>query len=153
MLALFPNNTWKSAATDEHGEARLDLHSVNLPMTVFAAGTGVAGHVEHDWLPSQRPLAVELSPMPSGGSVIFAESTGDIPGLFGRLNPILDTLQRTYLYASNIAINGGEPQPVTFLPETEELHLTDANGRERLVRILAIRGRTSVLEYRAVESA
>lgn len=153
VLALFPNNTWKSAATDEHGEARLDLHSVNLPMTVFVAGTGVAGHVEHDWLPSQRPLAVELSPMPSGGSVIFAESTGDIPGLFGRLNPILDTLQRTYLYASNIAINGGEPQPVTFLPETEELHLTDADGHERLIRILAIRGRTSVLDYRTVESA
>ena len=152
VLALFPNGTWKSAVTDVDGEAHLDLHSLNLPLTVFVAGNGVAAHVERGWLPSERPLAVELHTLTTGGSVVFAESTGHIPGLTGRLNPILDAHQRTYLYASNIAINGGEQQPVTFEPESQELHLVDADGHEQLVRIVAISGRSSVLEYRGVGS-
>ena len=45
--------------------------------------------------------------------------------LSGRLNPIRDTRDRTYLYASNIAIDEGKPQPVSFL-FGEQLRLTDA---------------------------
>ena len=153
VQALFPNNTWKSAVTDELGESRLDLHSVNLPMTVFVARSGVAAYVEREWLPSERSLAIELTPLPEGGSVVFSESTGHIPGLSGRLNPILDTHLRTYLYASNIAIDGGVQQPVTFAPGAEELHLMDADGNEKFVRIVAISGRSSLLEYRDAESS
>ncbi len=148
VLALFPNRTWKRAATNLEGEARLDLHSVNLPMTVFAAADGIAAHVERDWIPAERGLAIEVNALPNGGSVVFAESTGHIPGLTGRLNPILDTSNRTYLYATNIAINGGQQQPVTFAPEAEELHLVDADGKERFVRIIAVSGRSSLLEYK-----
>ena len=147
VLALFPNNTWKRARTDGGGEARLDLHSVHLPMTVFVACDGHAGHVERDWLPMQRALAVALSPKFGGGSAVFAESTGCLPGLSGRLNPILDTSNRTYLYASNIAVNGGQQQPVPFIPGEEELHLTDADGRSLIVRITAVAGRSSLLDY------
>ena len=148
VLALFPNKTWKRASTDRHGEARLDLNSVHLPMTVFAAAEGCAAYVERDWIPSERPLAIELAALPDGGSVVFAEATGHIPGLMGRLNPILDTSNRTYLYASNIAIDGGRQQPVPFVPGEEELRLTDANGHDLLVRVAAITGRSSLLEYR-----
>ena len=147
VLALFPNNTWKRASTDADGEARLDLHSVHLPMTVYGAADGCAAHIERDWIPSERALAIDLAALPGGGSVMFPEGTGDIPGLLGRLNPILDTSDRTYLYASNIAINGGRQQPVRFVPGEEELRLTDANGHELLVRVAAITGRSSLLEY------
>ena len=147
VLALFPNNTWKRATTDADGEARLDLHSVHLPMTVYVAADGCVAHVDRDWIPSERSLAVELVALPGGGSVMFPEGTGDIPGLLGRLNPILDTSGRTYLYASNIAINGGRQQPVRFVPGEEVLRLTDANGHELLVRVAAITGRSSLLEY------
>ena len=147
VLALFPNNTWKRASTDADGEARLDLHSVHLPMTVYGAADGCAAHIERDWIPSERALAIDLAALPGGGSVMFPEGTGDIPGLLGRLNPILDTSARTYLYASNIAINGGRQQPVPFVPGEEELRLTDANGHELLVRVAAITGRSSLLEY------
>ena len=148
VLALFPNNTWKSAVSDEYGEAQFDFHSVNLPMTVFAASSNSAAHVERDWVPAERSLAIDLAPLSNGGSVVFSESTGHIPGLAGRLNPILDTRNRTYLYASNIAVNGGQPQPVTFSPGSEELHLMDANGRQQFVRIVAMSGRSSLVEYR-----
>ena len=148
VLALFPNNTWRRASTDGGGEARLDLHSVHLPMTVYVTADGCAAHVERDWIPSERSLAVELAALPSGGSAVFPEGTGHIPGLSGSLNPILDAHGRTYLYASNIAINGGRRQPAPFVPGGEELRLTDANGRELLVRIAAITGRSSLLDYR-----
>ena len=147
VLALFPNNTWQRDRTDAEGEAHLKLHSVHLPMTVFVASEGCAAHVEREWMPAERALAIELGPKAGGGSVVFAESTGHIPGLAGRLNPILDTNHRTYLYASNVAINGGQQQPVSFALGKEELHLTDANGFSLLVRVVAIAGRSSLLEY------
>ena len=147
VLTLFPNHTWQRDRTDAEGEAHLKLHSVHLPMTVFVASEGCAAHVEREWMPAERALAVELGPKDGGGSVVFAESTGRMPGLAGRLNPILDTNHRTYLYASNIAINGGQQQPVSFALGKEELHLTDANGLSLLVRVVAIAGRSSLLEY------
>ncbi|MCY3805355.1 MAG: putative DNA binding domain-containing protein [bacterium] len=150
VLALFPNNTWRRAGTDDAGEACLDLHSVHLPMTVFAAAEGCAASVERHWIPAERGLAIELAPLPGGGSIVFAEGTGHIPGLAGRLNPILDTSDRTYLYASNIAIDGGRQQPVPFRPGDEEMHLMDAAGAESQVRVAAISGRSSLIEYRPV---
>ena len=119
----------------------------HLPMTVFAAATGHAGHLERDWVPVQGTLAIEMQSLPNGGAVIFPEGTGYLPGLSGRLNPKRDTLDRTYLYASNIAINKGEQQPVHFMPG-EDLRLTDADGRELMVRIMAIIGRSTLVEYR-----
>lgn len=148
VLVLFPNKTWKLAVTDENGEATVSLHSVHLPMTVFVAATGFAAHVERDWVPAQASLAVELEALPEGGSVIFAESTGQIPGLRGRLNPIRDTHDRTYLYASNIAIEKGKQQPVHFTLG-EGLILTDSDGREMLVRVVEILGRSCLLEHRS----
>lgn len=149
VLALFPNKTWKQATTDENGAARIALHSTHLPMTVFAAASGFAAHCERDWVPAQKTLELELHVRPDGGSVIFPEASGHIPGLTGRLNPKLDTLGRTYLYASNIAVNEGRQQPVYFLLG-EDMHLTDADGREMLVRIVDITGRSTLVEYRLV---
>lgn len=84
----------------------------------------------------------------NGGSVIFYRPTGKIPGLSGQLNPKRDNNDRTYLYASNIAINQGQPQPVHFI-QGEDLHLTDSDGKELLVRIVTIIGNVALLEYRA----
>ena len=147
LLVLYPNKTWKRLTTDENGDAQVDLHSTHLPMTVFAAAPGFAAHLEHDWVPANRGLALEMQSLPDGGSVIFPEATGNIPGLSGSLNPKRDTSDRTYLYASNIAINEGQQQPVHFILG-EDMRLTDADGRELLVRIVAIVGRSALLEYR-----
>ena len=149
VLALFPNKTWERATTDENGEAEVDLYTTNLPMTVFAAAPGHRAHVEREWVPSQGSLAVELGPLPEGGSVIFSESTGYLPFVKGRLNPIRDNHDRTYLYASSIAIDQGKQQPVHFVLG-EDLRLTDANGREAMIRISDVVGRSALLEYRPV---
>ena len=148
LLVLFPNKTWKHATTSENGEAQIDLHTTHLPMTVYAAAPGFAAHLERDWMPEQGELEIKMQSLSDGGSVIFPEATGNIPGLSGRLNPIRDTSDRTYLYASNIAINEGKQQPVTFIPG-EDLRLTDADGKELMVRIVAIIGRSALLQYHA----
>ncbi len=147
VLALFPNKTWRHRTTDENGEVTLDLHSLHLPMTVYVAADGFCAHLEHGWIPAERMLHVDLNTLPRGGAVIFPEDTGQIPDLAGRLNPMRDQLDRTYLYASNIAINDGETQPVTFAPG-EDLRLTDAEGTKMMVRILDVTGRSALLEYR-----
>ena len=114
-------------------------------MSGFVAASDYAARVETDRIPGERALAAGLEPLPEGGSVIFAEATGHLPGLTGSLNPIRDDLDRTVLYASNIAINRGKPQPVQFAPG-EELRLTDTDGRELLVRIVAIEERSALVE-------
>ena len=147
LLVLFPNNTWKHATTDENGEAQVNLHSTHFPMTVFAAATGYAAHLERDWVPAEGGLEIEMQSLPNSGAVIFPKATGHLPGLSGRLNPKRDSHDRAYLYASNIAINEGKQQPVHFIPG-EDLRLTDANGRELVVRIVTIIGRAALVEYR-----
>lgn len=147
VLALFPNHTWQRTTTDAQGQAHLRLHSSHLPMTVFAAAPNHGACIERDWVPAERSIALEMNPLSDGGAIIFSEAAGTLPGLKGRLNPVRDSLDRTYLYASNLAINQGRAQPVHFLPG-EELRLTDADGNERWVRIIAIEGRSALVEYR-----
>ena len=124
----------------------MELFTSHLPMTVFAAAGGHAARLEREWTPSQRALTLDMQPLPDGGSVIFPESVGYLPILKGRLNPIRDTIDRTYLYASHISVNQGQPQPVHFVPG-EELRLTDAEGHEALIRILDVVGRSALVEY------
>ena len=151
VLVLFPNRTWRRAATDEAGAAVVDLRTTALPMTVFVAAPGYAAHLEQAWRPDRGALAVVLDPRPDGGSVIFPEATGNLPGLAGALNPVRDAHDRLRLYASNIVVNEGQTQPVPFVPG-EELRLTDAGGRELLVRIAGVTGRSALVEYRSVGS-
>ncbi len=147
ILALFPNKTWVRAITDQAGEAALDLYTTNLPMTIYAAGPRYSAGLKRAWIPGQGGLLIELELLESGGAAIFAQSTGHLPGLRGRLNPIRDTSDRTYLYADNIAIDEGRQQPVPFRPG-KPMRLTDAHGAEFSVTIVDILGRSSLVEYR-----
>ena len=149
VLALFPNGTWKQATTDSNGTAAFSLHSTRLPMTVFAAKSGCLPALRREWLPADGPLQLQIDLDPSAGSIIFTDGTGVIPGLQGQLNPIRDALDRTYLYASNIAINEGAPQPVIFAL-SEELRLVDAEGARFQLRIHQVIGSTALIEYRLI---
>ncbi len=149
VVALYPNKTWMKEATDESGRAKFAFHS-ELPVTAFCAAPCYRGWVAYNWRPPQ-PLAVELESLPSGGSAIFTGQTGNLPGLTGRLSPILDKLDRMHLYATNIAIDSGKPHPVHFKLK-QSLRLTDVNGFERIVRFIEMIGKSALLEYENPES-
>ena len=144
VLALYPNKTWMMEETDTSGRAHFGFHSA-LPIAVFCAAPGYRARVERSWRPP-APLSIELEALANGGSMVIPERTGHLPGLSGRLNPILDSLDRMYLYATNVAINEGRQQPVHF-KLGEAMRLTDVHGVKRLVRFVDMIGNSSVLEY------
>ncbi len=147
LVMLYPNKTWKRATTDRSGEAAVDLHTTVLPMTVLAAAPGLGARVMREWMPSRGELLIELPALSEGGAAIFTDRTGGLPGFRGRLQPVRDNHDRTSLFAYDATINRGMPQPVHFALG-EDLRLTDANGVELSVRIMAIEGRAALLEYR-----
>lgn len=90
-------------------------------------------------------VAVSLPRTDNVGSVVM-HSTGYIPGFNGYLNPILDTSGRRYLYADNIAIDGGKPQPILFAIN-EPIELEDANGVVVYATVKHIASRVALLHY------
>ena len=144
VVVLYPNKTWMEGKTDTFGRVEFGFHS-DLPITVFCATPGHAAHVERNWGPTGG-LSIQLEELPAGGSTVFTEGTGRLPGLAGRLNPILDSLDRMYLYSTNVAIDEGRQQPVYF-KLNQPLRLTDVNGVEWMVRFIEMIGNSALLEY------
>ena len=144
VVVLYPNKTWMEGTTDTFGRVVFGFHS-ELPITVLCAAREHRGRVARGWRPPD-PLAVQLEPLPLGGSVVFPEGTGHLPGLTGRLSPILDNLDRMYLYATNVAVEEGRQQPVQF-KLNRPLSLTDVNGVGRIVRFIDMIGKSALLEH------
>ncbi len=145
VLMLYPNKTYRERRTGAFGHADFLLHT-RLPMTVMCAAPGFAAAVVRDHLPNCA-LDVRLAPRPDGGSTIIADRTGHLPGIEGRLNPTLDRLDRTYLYAANIAVNNGAQQPVHFALN-EPLRVTDSLGATATLWFREIMGGSCVFDYR-----
>src|ERR1700676_3900080 len=122
------------AVSDNAGIAR--VMTLDEVVSVFCALDGFSSYYQKDYNPS-TPLKIRLKKSPRGGSVIFADGTGSITGLSGWLNPILDTEARTYLYAVNIAIDGGKAQPVTFVLDSP-MTLEDLDGHRVEIKIVSI---------------
>ena len=145
VLMIFPNKTCREMHTDAIGRAKFELHT-KLPMTVFCAADGFKAHVEREYLPGDL-LEVEMLPSTDGGSQIIANGSGQLQRLRGRLNPILDNLDRAYLYANSISINEGRSQPVQF-KLNESLRLTDSFGTKATLCFREMVGSSSVFDYR-----
>ena len=145
VLMLYPNRTYREARTDAFGRAEFVLYA-RLPMTVLCAAKGFAAHVTRDYQPGE-PLDIRMDPVTDGGSLIIANRTGRLPGIRGRLNPIIDTLDRTHLYADNVALNDGETQPVRFALN-EPVRLTDSLGASATVWFREVAGASCVFDYR-----
>lgn len=143
LVAIADNNTTKTGKTDSSGVAILTI-PVRRSYQLLVAHPDFPGAVIPSWDPAED-IQVSLAPTEDTGSVV-CHSTGYIPGLEGRLNPILDTSNRTYLYADNIAINGGENQPTTF-KVNHPFELEDCNGVVMQVRVLHIQGHTSLIQF------
>lgn len=145
VLAEYPNGTYRVGESDADGDCRLRLYRTDQPMVVLAAAEGYLP-VNETVVPDEAAgLDLVMEPSPDDrNSVLFTRSTGHIPGVEGRLNPVNDG--RTFLYAGNIAVDGRVASPLPF-EVGQTLHLTDVNGVETDVRFVVVRGQFSLLEY------
>lgn len=143
VTAIADNGTTKDAMTLADGAAVITIPTRHAYQLLIAHPEH-PGMVIRSWNPDSD-LTVTLAGTENTGSVV-CHSDVHIPGLEGRLNPILDAQNSRYLYAENIAINGGLQQPVPFQIDTP-LELEDSNGIVVQVKVRHIQGRTSLLQY------
>ena len=138
------NNTYLESLTDYNGIAELNIKSQQ-NYTLLVAHPNFAGIIVRKFSP-EKDSQKKLEHRGNVGSVIFPDSTGYIKGLKGRLNPILDTSDRNYIYADNIAVNGGQQQPVNF-EIGKPLNLEDSEGSTMQITIRFAQGNTFLIEF------
>jgi hypothetical protein len=143
VVALADNNTVLNAISSADGKAAFTVHTRRSYRLLIAHPNFPAASL--DRIDPAESIEATLPRSDNIGSLVV-QSTGYIPGLKGRLNPILDSSNRTYLYADNIAINGGVQQPATFAVN-EPIELEDCDGNVFLVTVKLISGRTALLQY------
>ena len=144
VLVAYPDGRYLTGQTNAEGKCLLDLYRTDQEMTVLVAAEG---HLPfHDTiLPMESAVvSLELDPSKNGlKAVLFARSTGYIPGIAGRLNPHKDG----YVYGENIAINGQLATPAAHFKIGQSLHLLDVYGVETTIRFLVVEGQFSLIEY------
>ncbi len=144
---FYPNGTYLEAKTDAEGDVYIDLNDKLTgkdKITLFCAKDGYEAFFERKTALWQEEK-IDLKPLSSGGSII-CHGTCHIPNFTGRLNPVLDASQKTYLYANNIAIEGGVVQPFYF-KVGERFTIQDKDGKRIHLNIKAMIAGSSVLEY------
>lgn len=145
VLAEYPNGTYRTGESDPRGECRIRLYRTDQQMCVLAAAEGhLPMHVTV--VPGDAAaLDLVMDPSPDDrNSILFTRSTGYIPGIEGRLNPINDG--RPFLYADNIAVDGRVANPLAF-EIGQWMHLTDVYGVETDIRFVVVTGQFSLIEY------
>ena len=91
-------------------------------------------------------VVIDLGETATVGSVVFFGTTGYLPSVSGRFNPIVDGSGRTYLYVDNACIAQQVSQPVNFEPE-QSFEVEDADGSVTVVTIRDVRQGGSLIEY------
>jgi hypothetical protein len=136
------NGTFNDVTTGDDGVAVFDL-KVRRPSTLLASHPSFPAAI-YERVDPEGTMEINLPRMDNIGSITI-HGTGNIPGVKGRLNPILDSPE-CYLYANNIAIDGGKDQPATFKVNVP-FELEDADGTVVYATVKHIAGDTSLIQY------
>ncbi|MCA1392044.1 TIR domain-containing protein [Bradyrhizobium sp. IC3123] len=137
------NGTFNSAITGDDGVAVFEP-KVRRPSTLLASHPRFPAAI-FERVDPDGAMQISIPRTDNIGSITMCR-TGHIPGLRGRLNPKLDSSERTYLYADNIAIDGGKRQPVAFNVNVP-FELEDADGAIVYATIKHIAGDISLVQY------
>lgn len=137
------NGTFIQATTAFDGRAHFEL-KVRRPSVLLLSHQSFPAAV-YEKVDPTGSIEISLRRIENIGSTIVY-GTGYIPGLKGRLNPILDTSNRTYLYGNNIAINGGAVQPANF-KINEPIELEDVDGNIVYATVKHIAADVSLIQH------
>lgn len=138
------DGTYQTGQTDKTGSISFEISKRSL-VSVFCAHAETLSYVLPDFDP-RSDLRVRMTQVGGVGSKILFRGHESVAGLVGSLNPIRDHLNRHYLYAKNIAINGGLPQPVPIkmgVPMT----LEDSRGSVSQLIFRAVAGDCFLVDY------
>lgn len=149
VYLIHQNGTHRSAKSNKSGEATFAHDGSTADFyTIFVAHKDFPACIIYDFQ-CDRDCEVNLKRETGIGSIIFPNGTGYIPGIDkdGRLNPILDSSERLYLYAQNISINDSlKQQPVCF-KYGENISLVDCRNQTADIRIHRIIKECVILDY------
>lgn len=143
LLAIFADGTYLQGVTDSKGKASIAQLKHQI-VTIYCAHRNYSAFYKEN-NDAHSDVSISLKAIPGSGSVII-NSTGYIPGLDGRLAPILDTSNRMYLYAKSISIENGKNQPADF-NLNEPFQLEDSKGKRFELKIIAIKARSSLIQF------
>lgn len=145
VFMVAANGTLSASKTDSEGIATFDLINSRL-YTLLVAGPGFFGSVLRD-VDINRDITIDVITANDGaGSVLFADGTGNIPVLDGRLNPILDDQKRFYLYTNNISVNNETQTPVKFEID-QPILLEDKDQRKVTIYVRFMIARIALIDY------
>lgn len=144
-IVLFkPNGTAKREKTGDDGTVNFENVDQNGFHTIFCAHAEFLGIVI-DNFDNKEDLEIKVSKDFGWASIIF-DSTGYLPKIKGRLNPILDG-DRRYFYADNIAVNGQTQATPHHFKYMENIHLEDCDENTTNIRFLRMIQRFAILDY------
>lgn len=108
VLFVGPDGTYARTSTDRSGVASVG----NWPWAETAVLIAHQ-HYMSAFVPRlANGMTVELQADDTASSAICTQGWTSLPGLLGKVTFIRDGQNRTYVYAENVAINGGQAQPV-----------------------------------------
>jgi hypothetical protein len=139
------NGTMVKATTTGDGRYTCAVPAGRL-VRIWVAHLAHPGLVEEE-LEANEDHEITLGSAAGAASTIMG-STGHLPSVQGRFNPILDSNGRTYVYVENAAIDGRAASPAKFTPGIP-FEVEDADGSVTVVTILDIRGHGALVEYRS----
>lgn len=143
VVLFAQNGTYLMNSSDDDGCCSFDVKLSKEYSIIVAHPEYRASMIEKLILPPDKEMKIEMRRDDKIGSIVI-QNVGYISGLKGRLNPILDSNSRIYLYADNIAINGGKNQPVDF-KINEVLQVEDSDGTIMNLLFRFVGGHTTAL--------
>ncbi len=138
------NATFILGHTNDKGIAEIQIRTQHV-YSLLITHPEFPAYISYDSI-AGNDLLVCFHDKNSWGSII-CNSTCYLPGLLGRLNIILDSQKRTYLYAENISLDNKTSQPFYF-EVNKQFTLEDSHGSVFVAVVIFIRGTTSVLNYK-----
>lgn len=154
VLAAYSDGTFVHGETDSEGQCELDIYRSDDDMTVVAAAEDYKAYILST-IPEQHGncIVLEMEAVSDGrfgNFVMFHGSTGHIPDIEGRLNPVNDP-KGLYVYGDNLSINGVAAHPAVYFKLYEWMVVRDSKGMESSIRFILVEGHFSLLEYTTPE--
>ncbi len=143
VVLIASNSTYLESYTDEDGLAHFVIRTRKL-YTVLIAHSIYPAVIFRNVNPKED-IVVTIEKSENFGSMIINKS-GHIPGISGKIQPVLQPDKKLSLYADNIAIEGGMNQPYDF-ELNKSISLEDNEGNVIHLTFRFFQGRIALLDF------